>query len=100
MDAIVTEFAKDPHIAELHDLWYEQKESGIRFYQDEMPERVSLTDNPEFRTIKNMILQEAGKLTFADLPVLRRGRYSLCQSSRRRRKCTAFLFPGRRQDHP
>ena len=68
IDAIVEEFAKDPRIAELYDLWYEQKESGIRFYQDEMPERVPLTDNPEFRTIKNMILQEAERLAFADLP--------------------------------
>ena len=68
VDAIVTEFAKDPRIAELYNLWYDQKESGIRFYQDEMPERVSLTDNPEFRTIKNMILQEAENLAFADLP--------------------------------
>lgn len=67
VDAIVEEFSKDPRIAELYDLWYEQKESGIRFYQDEMPERVPLTDNPEFRTIKNMILQEAGSLAFADL---------------------------------
>ena len=69
VDAIVTEFAKDPRIAELYDLWYDQKESGIRFYQDEMPERVPLTDNPEFRTVKNMILQEAENLAFADLPV-------------------------------
>ncbi len=69
VDAIVTEFAKDPRIAELYNLWYEQKESGIRFYKDEMPERVPLTDNPEFRTMKNMILQEAEKLGFADLPV-------------------------------
>lgn len=68
VDAIVTEFAKDPRIAELYDLWYEQKESGIRFYQDEMPERVPLTDNPEFRTMKNMILQEAENLAFAGLP--------------------------------
>ena len=68
VDAIVEEFAKDPRIAELYDLWYEQKESGIRFYQDEMPERVPLTDNPEFRTIKNMILQEAEKIAFVDLP--------------------------------
>ena len=68
VDAIVTEFAKDPRIAELYDLWYKQKESGIRFYQDEMPERVPLTDNPEFRTIKNMILQEVENLAFADLP--------------------------------
>ncbi len=69
VDAIVEEFSKDPRIAELYNLWYEQKESGIRFYKDEMPERVPLTDNPEFRTIKNMILQEAEKLAFADLPV-------------------------------
>ena len=69
VDAIVTEFAKAPRIAELYDLWYEQKESGIRFYQDGMPERVPLTDNPEFRTMKNMILQEAENLAFADLPV-------------------------------
>ena len=34
-----------------------------------MPERVPLVDNPEFRTIKNMILQEAENLAFADLPV-------------------------------
>ena len=68
VDAIVTEFAKDLRIAELYNLWYEQKESGIRFYQDEMPERVPLVDNPEFRTIKNMILQEAENLAFADLP--------------------------------
>ena len=63
------EFSKDPRIAELYDLWYEQKESGIRFYQDEMPERVPLTDHPGFRTVKNMILQEAENLVFADLPV-------------------------------
>ena len=69
VDAIVEEFAKDPRIAELYDLWYEQKESGIRFYQNEMPERVPLVDNPEFRTVKNMILQEAENLAFADLPV-------------------------------
>ena len=68
VDAIVTEFAKDPRIAEFYNLWYEQKESGIRFYQDEMPERVPLVDNPEFRTIKNMILQEAENLAFANLP--------------------------------
>lgn len=69
VDAIVEKFAKDPRIAELYDLWCEQKESGIRFYQDEMSERILLTDNPEFRTVKNMILQEAENLAFADLPV-------------------------------
>ena len=69
VDAIVEEFSKDSCIAELYNLWYEQKESGIRFYKDEMPERIPLTDNPEFRTVKNMILQEAENLALANLPV-------------------------------
>ena len=34
-----------------------------------MPERIPLTDNSEFRTVKNMILQEAENLAFSDLPV-------------------------------
>ncbi len=63
------EFSKDSRIAELYNLWYDQKESGIRFYQDGMPERVPLTDHPEFRTMKDMILQEAENLAFADLPI-------------------------------
>ena len=62
VDAIVEEFSKDPRISELYNLWYDQKESGIRFYQNEMPERVPLTDHPGFRTVKNMILQEAETL--------------------------------------
>ena len=65
----MTEFSKDSRIAELYNLWYDQKESGIRFYQDGMPERVPLTDHPGFRTVKNMILQEAENLAFADLPI-------------------------------
>ena len=69
VDAIVEDFSKDPRVAELYNFWYEQKESGIRFYKDEMPERVPLVNNPVFRTVKNMILQEAEKLAFADLPV-------------------------------
>ena len=65
----MTEFSKDSRIAELYNLWYDQKESGIRFYQDGMPERIPLTDNPEFRTMKDMIPQETENLAFADLPV-------------------------------
>ncbi len=34
-----------------------------------MPERVPLTDHPGFRTMKDMILQEAEGLAFADLPI-------------------------------
>lgn len=59
IDGIVDELAKDERIAELYNLWYEQKENIIRTYQDNMPQRIPLSQNKEFKTIKNAVIQEA-----------------------------------------
>lgn len=40
-------------------LWYEQREAVIQTYTDELPERVPLSQNKEFKSIKNAIIQEA-----------------------------------------
>lgn len=71
INGIVDELAKDERIAELYNLWYEQKEDVIRTYQDTMPQRISLSSNKEFTTIKNVVIQEAlnilhGTITFED----------------------------------
>lgn len=52
VDSIVDELANDSRIKKLYDLWYEQKENTIRTYTDEMPERIPLVDNKEFKSIK------------------------------------------------
>lgn len=62
VDSIVEELANDRRIKKLYDLWYEQKENTIRTYTDELPDRIPLVDNKEFKTIKNAIIQEALKL--------------------------------------
>ena len=54
--------AADERIATLYDLWYEQKEEILRTYTDEMPKRISLADNPEFKSVKNAVIQEAMRL--------------------------------------
>lgn len=62
VDSIVDELANDRRIKKLYDLWYEQKENTIRTYTDEIPERIPLAQNKEFKSIKNAIIKEALKL--------------------------------------
>lgn len=64
IDSIVDEFAADERISTLYDLWYEQRESVIKTYTDELPERVSLSQNKEFKSIKNAVTQEAMNIVF------------------------------------
>ncbi len=71
INGIIDELAKDERIAELYNLWYEQKENVIRTYQDKMPQRIPLSANKEFTTIKNAVIQEAlnimhNRITFED----------------------------------
>lgn len=62
VDSIVGELASDSGIAALYDLWYKKREEIIRTYTDELPKRVPLEDNPEFKSIKNAVISEAMKL--------------------------------------
>ncbi len=63
IDSIVDEIASDDRISALYDLWYEQRESVIRTYTEELPERVPLSQNKEFKSIKNAVIQEAMNIT-------------------------------------
>ena len=56
---IVIELSKDERIAKLYNLWYEQKEKILRIYTNEIPDRIPLVDNKEFKSIKNAVIQEA-----------------------------------------
>lgn len=66
VDSIVDELANDSRIKKLYDLWYEQKENTIRTYTDEMPDRIPLTQNKEFKSIKNAVIKEALKLNLTE----------------------------------
>ena len=59
IDSIVEELAADERIAALYDLWYEQREEVLKTYTQEMPKRIPLSQNKEFKSIKNAVIQEA-----------------------------------------
>ena len=66
VDSIVEELASDGRIKKLYDLWYGQKENTIRTYTDEVPDRIPLAQNKEFKSIKNAIIKEALKLNLTE----------------------------------
>ncbi len=62
IDGIVDEMSKDEKIQSLYDLWYKHRETIIYNYRDDMPSRISLSANKEFKSIRNSVLQEALRL--------------------------------------
>lgn len=59
VNAVVDELAKNPEIAALYDLWYAQRDAIIGTYQDTPERRIPLSQNKEFKAIKNAVIQES-----------------------------------------
>lgn len=59
VDSIVDEVAADRRIAALYDLWYAQREEVIRTYTENLPERLPLSQNKEFKSVRNAVIREA-----------------------------------------
>ena len=59
VNAVVDELVKDKDIATLYDLWYEQRNAITGTYQDTPEQRVPLSQNKEFKAVKNAVIQES-----------------------------------------
>ena len=62
VDGIVQQIANDPKISELYDLWYQLQCETYRTYTDVMPEKIPLWENPEFKSIRNTVVQLAANI--------------------------------------
>ena len=62
VDEIVTELEKDPRISAAYDLWYREWEEVLRTYKDDLPQRLPLVQQKEFKHIKNIVIKEAVRL--------------------------------------
>lgn len=59
VDEIVDELAEDDRISQLYELWYQDKDFIKSTYTDEPAKRVPLSQNEEFKTIRNAVIREA-----------------------------------------
>lgn len=62
VDEIVDELAKDSRVSSAYDLWYQLWEEVLRTYQDDLPDRLPLSRQTEFKRIKNVVVEEAARL--------------------------------------
>ena len=62
VDEIVDELERDERVAAAYNLWYEMREEVLRTYKDDLPERIPLSQQKEFKRIKNIVIQEAVRL--------------------------------------
>ncbi|MBU5439771.1 SEL1-like repeat protein [Tissierella sp. MSJ-40] len=72
VDGIVDELAKDERISKAYELWYEMRNEVLYSYVDNLPEPLPLSQQKEFKSIKNMIIKEAdnfnkGMITFEEI---------------------------------
>ena len=71
VDAIVDELARLPEVAECYDHWNRLRDELERYYKDTPREYKPLSQQKEFKAIKNMVIREAeelrlGAFTFED----------------------------------
>ena len=58
VDAIVDELASDVRVAEAYSLWQDMRDEVFSFYSKAKPERVPLSQQKEFKPVRNMVIRE------------------------------------------
>lgn len=66
VDEIVDELSRDPRAEEAYRLWYEMREEVLRVYSDQVLPRLPLSQQKEFKRIKNIVIEEV--LRMNELP--------------------------------
>lgn len=71
VDAIVDDLAKLPAVAECFEVWNKLRDELDSYYKDNPRQRLPLSQQKEFKAIKNMVIREAecirlNKITFED----------------------------------
>ena len=59
VNQIVDELARDERIAQLYDLWYQDKQAARNIYDERPLQRVPLSENPDIKPVRNAVIQAA-----------------------------------------
>ena len=63
VDEIVEELSKDERISAAYSLWQDLREELCRDYDQTPPQRVPLSQQKEFKSVRNMVIRETLKLS-------------------------------------
>ena len=68
VDAIVDELAKDERVTAAYNLWNQMREEVCRTYSEQLPERLPLSRQKEFKSVRNMVIREMLRLGRCEPP--------------------------------
>ena len=60
---IVKLLGTDEQISELYDAWYRYKCEIVRTYTDEIPDKIPIEDNEEFKSVRNAVVKSAAEIS-------------------------------------
>ncbi|MHB8963309.1 MAG: MobP3 family relaxase [Saccharofermentanales bacterium] len=70
VESIVDELERDYRIAALYDEWYKQRYAVLRNYTDQIPPKIPLSKQNEFKAIRNIVVRAAYGLSFGQKRVV------------------------------
>ena len=70
VNGVIDELMRDNDLQKLYELWYEQRENVLKTYRDKMPERLPLSVNEEFKSVRNTVIAEVLNLSFSETPTV------------------------------
>lgn len=63
VDQIVEELAQDPRVAEAYELWQQLREKVYSTYSKDLPARIPLSAQKEFKSVRNMVIRETLRMS-------------------------------------
>lgn len=63
VDQIVEELAQDPHVSHAYELWQQLREKVLSTYSKELPPRLPLSAQKEFKSVRNMVIRETLRMS-------------------------------------
>ena len=62
VDNIVVLLSQEERISEMYEKWYALREEVLRTYTNKLPERIPLSEQKEFKPIRNAVVQAAAQI--------------------------------------
>jgi len=63
VDQIVEELAQDPHVSHAYELWQQLREKVLSTYSKDLPPRLPLSAQKEFKSVRNMVIRETLRMS-------------------------------------
>lgn len=70
VDQVVDELEKDPGLSRLYDQWYAQRDKITEIYHKDPEERIPLSQNKEFKFVRNAAIREALRICAGDIDLV------------------------------